>query len=357
MIDFIKNRLVNANEYGLILFKPDGIENNLTDEILSVFSRYGLEPIKIRIFQLTPRDVLETFANVHQEYIDYMCRRSVMAVLLWGENAFYKIRLLKPQIRQYYGGGEIENFIHSPESGNEYDIQVRVFFPEINIEEVPMYADMYSKINFPVKKSDFFEKMNAVQSSSKTRASAFIFQNSVYQRLQDNLLEYIDKNNTSHITLGMEYCSRMDSYPMKILAYYKVDNSIPNIENHIKLNYSNLEDLIGMIRESKGIPFLAPTFHLFNKNCDYYIKLKELGIVGGVVYHPRYTVEETDFLTNQTIGRGITMSGGSAGIANYGRFGISYELFHSIYKMLYLEDPLDTAWLKNKEIARLLYRR
>ncbi|MED0823861.1 MULTISPECIES: nucleoside-diphosphate kinase [Bacillus cereus group] len=341
---------INTHEYALLVLKPDGVQRELLERILLILENHGLKEVKRNSLQLTPLDVKNIFIHSHQEFLNYMSRGPITAVLLYGHNAFHKLRVLKPLIREYLGGEDVENILHSSEAGNEYDLQVKACFPEMFVNNFNLFGDMYVKEQLPENKIEFVQKVNHIFSNCHSNALALVLPNDNFLMLQDYLLEYSEENKgeSPFLCLGAEYYTNLRGYDFKLLGYYPLENRLKGIKNHQNVFYEDVDKLIDMIVESNGVPFLSPTNHLFDYNEEYFIELKEKGLEGGVVYHPRYSLKETDFLREQIKGRGLTMSGGSGGVSSVGRFGVSLEIFSEVHEKLIPNHDLNLEWVDSK---------
>lgn len=339
----------DAYEYTLLLVKPDGIEKNLTKFILNYLKTYGLKEVCRNSIVLTKSQVSEFFVHKHNDrkFKEYMTRGPSTAILLKGENAFQKLRILKNHIRKMHNASIIENILHSSEAGNEYDSQFRIFFPNLDISRFTLFADLYAKITFPTDYEEFCKKLEYIQENSSVKAIAYIVNNDVFSRVCDHFNKYYnaDKFKIPSI-LGLEYYTKINDHKFKLLGYYKIDGNIKMVGNHSKYSYDDIHELIKIILESRGVPFFCKTNDMFNFDVERFIELKKMGICGGVAYDPSYTIYETEFLRDNILGNGMLIAGGSGGLTQVGRFGVSYEIFNEIYKLIYGEDCLDIKFLE-----------
>jgi len=141
---------IDQMEYTFVIIKPDGVEKQIESKLLSILSEFGMKPVLCNQIKLSKSDVKNTFIHSHEAFLNYMSRSHLTAILVSGENAFQRLRLLKPQIRKFFGDmDDMENFIHTPEAGNEYDLQFRTFFTELSSVKHSLYADMYVKAHLP----------------------------------------------------------------------------------------------------------------------------------------------------------------------------------------------------------------
>ncbi|PKG46512.1 MULTISPECIES: nucleoside-diphosphate kinase [unclassified Planococcus (in: firmicutes)] len=322
------------DEYTLVLIKPDGVEKEAINYVIKSIEELDLKIIQKRYLQLTPKVVREIFIHSIDRFTKYMSRSKVFAILVYGNNAFHKLRVIKPIIRKKMNSVEVENILHSPESGNEYDMQMRNFFPELNIGDYNNFADMFCKENLSTDYNEFEIKLKKICQSTSAKVLSFIIPSDIYNEIQKNFLKFINSNNKlkkPFFLLGMEYEVFQKEYNYKILGYFLLETIVEDIDEHNEDFYIDPKDVINLINKNGGTSFLSATTHLFNYQSNYFDELWDSGLKGAIVYHPRYTLKETDFLREETKGKGKCMSGGSGGISTPGRYGISYEIFHELF--------------------------
>ncbi|MBT2282953.1 hypothetical protein J7E78_05295 [Paenibacillus polymyxa] len=339
----INKPLTNSDEHAILLLKPDGFEKEMLPEIMGIISKYGLKEIERRSFNLSYHEARDIFIHTHKLFTDYITRSHVVAILLYGKNAVHKVRLLKTKIRKYFHCEDVENLIHSPDSGMEYLIQSRTFFPHITADKFPQFSDFYAKVTFPCETHLFSQKMLNLQ--KKSAAAAFVLPNERFDKIQDQFHNFINRNDSKiHITTAMEYYTVYKEYKFKVVSYYPLGQEISNLSDHCNSFYPDLIELIALIKDSGGFPFVAPVKHLFGYKSEYYEALRGAGVVGAIIYHPSYSLEETTFLLEEVLGKGGLVSGGSGGILSYGQVGVSFELFHGLYQNIY-KKSITTDWI------------
>lgn len=134
-------------ERTLVLVKPDAMERNLADEIISTYEKKGLHILAKKIIKPS-----EEIAKIHysehkdkpffQNLINYITRGEVCALVVKGNNAVTTVRKIngatnpleaeKDTIRGKYGVSISENAVHSSDSGQGADREIGIWFPEIN---------------------------------------------------------------------------------------------------------------------------------------------------------------------------------------------------------------------------------
>ncbi|MFD1266941.1 nucleoside-diphosphate kinase [Paenibacillus motobuensis] len=328
----------DITEYTLLLVKPDGNEKELINIILSYLKEHGgLTEVHRNTFKLSLSQVSDTFIHIYNDrkYRSYMTRGPLTAVLLQGENAVEKLRILKKNIRKMYAIDVMENIIHSSEVGNEFDLQFRMFFPDLDINKYNLYADLYAKNVFPLNFDGFSAKMEHLQNGTTVKALAHIFSNDVFMNYLDNIIIFDQKKGFSKFTLiGLEYNTKVQDQNIKILGYYKICSLLELSKDHYRFFYNDINDLIHLIHGSGGIAFLSHSTNINNLQEESFEILAESGIKGGIVYHPQYTLEQTEFLRENIFKNNLITTGGSGGITQTGRYSVSYEIFNQLLKLL-----------------------
>ena len=334
------------------MLKPDGYEKNLLQPILHELEKLGMTVIDTNTLHLSPTCIKDLFIHQHDLFLDYITRNNVTAVLLKGENIFHKLRLSKPVLRKHFGGGEVENILHSSEAGNEYDIQVQAFFPERDIQEICLYADLYAKPYLPTDPTEFRQKFKQIRQSANTKAVAFVLPAAKFDVLHGLIYNEVMSSYATdlHTTVAMEYYTRFEDFDCKLVGYYPLGTEISNLQDHQERLYTDIRDVISLIKSSNGSVYLAPITHMFAYDNEAFGRLQDLGLEGGIVYHPRYTLKETDYLREMIRGRGMSMIGGSGGIAPFGRFGMSYEIFSVFLHIVYTGIEEEAEWIDTSKV-------
>lgn len=138
-------------EKSLVLIKPDAVERNLIGKILEVYEGAGL---KIKAMEM--KQINKEFAEKHYEehrdkqffnsLIKYITRSPLVALILEGEDAINKIRSLNgatnPEkaefgtIRRRFALSGTENSVHSSDSIESAEKEIKLWFPKIFCEEI-----------------------------------------------------------------------------------------------------------------------------------------------------------------------------------------------------------------------------
>ena len=138
-------------EKSLVLIKPDAVERNLIGKILEVYEGAGL---KIKAMEM--KQINKEFAEKHYEehrdkqffnsLIKYITRSPLVALILEGEDAINKIRSLNgatnPEkaefgtIRRRFALSGTENSVHSSDSIESAEKEIKLWFPKIFYEEI-----------------------------------------------------------------------------------------------------------------------------------------------------------------------------------------------------------------------------
>ena len=201
-------------EYALILIKPDGTEKKLMDKIISVIKDKGFHIVGTNTIQLSKTNVNEFFAAKYNSslYKRYMTRNAVTAILVKDNHAYSSVMALKKEIRSEYGvqnTNTMENIIHSPEAGNEFEYQLKFFFPELDIDRIGLYADMYVRVPLSRDLSLMHKKLDYIHQST-CRREIFVVDNETYPFIIDSLSEYYSASNVvENYIIGVQYNLRM----------------------------------------------------------------------------------------------------------------------------------------------------
>lgn len=134
-------------ERTLLLLKPDGVEQDLEQLIVSEVCRLGLHVVSRRRMQLDRAVVAEHYAHHADKpffpwLCTYMTRGQVIALIVEGDGAVAKIRDLvgatdpakaaPHTLRARFGrrrqDGCVENVVHASERPDEAEVEIRRFF-------------------------------------------------------------------------------------------------------------------------------------------------------------------------------------------------------------------------------------
>ncbi|MDK0863604.1 nucleoside-diphosphate kinase [Clostridium perfringens] len=138
-------------EKSLVLIKPDAVERNLIGKILEVYEGAGLKIKAMEMKQIT-KDFAEKHYEEHRDkqffnsLIKYITRSPLVALILEGEDAIKKIRALNgvtnPEkaefgtIRRRFALSGTENSVHSSDSIESAEKEIKLWFPKIFYEEI-----------------------------------------------------------------------------------------------------------------------------------------------------------------------------------------------------------------------------
>jgi len=133
-------------ERTLVLIKPDAVERGLVGEIISIYEKKG---IKIAGMKLIRAD-RETAENHYEEHkgrsyfeslINFITRSPIAALVLVGDNVIEQVRRINGatdpakqdmgSIRGKYALSYSENTVHSSDSLEHAEREIKIWFPEI----------------------------------------------------------------------------------------------------------------------------------------------------------------------------------------------------------------------------------
>ncbi len=139
------------SEYTLVFLKPVAIRRGLIGEIISRFEKKGLEIKALKMMTIS-RELAEEFYSVHRgkhffdELVSSLENRKIVAMILYGRSAVKVVRKLigstdpveaEPgTIRGDYGLDITENLVHASDSRESFEREVKILFPELDIENL-----------------------------------------------------------------------------------------------------------------------------------------------------------------------------------------------------------------------------
>ncbi|MFB6263832.1 MAG: nucleoside-diphosphate kinase [Bradymonadaceae bacterium] len=135
-------------EQTLSIIKPDALEKDIIGEIIDRFEDAGLTPVAMRMTRLSEREA-ESFYAVHEgkpffdELIEFMTRGPVIVMVLEGENAIERNRMImgatdpeeaeEGTIRSDFATDVGENTVHGSDSPANAEKEIQFFFSDTEI--------------------------------------------------------------------------------------------------------------------------------------------------------------------------------------------------------------------------------
>ena len=131
------------NEQTLSIIKPDAVERNLEDKIISLFENNRLKILKNKKVKITKVEA-EEFYKVHQtkpfysDLCNYLSSGPIVVMVLQGEDAIAKNRQImgstdplkaeEGTLRKMYGISIDKNSVHGSDSKKNAKIEIDFFF-------------------------------------------------------------------------------------------------------------------------------------------------------------------------------------------------------------------------------------
>jgi nucleoside-diphosphate kinase len=131
----------------LILVKPDGVQRQLTGEVLGRFERKGLKIAALKLVPLETAVVEEHYAHLNDkpffgELVSFMTQSPVVAAILEGPSAVEvgrqvigatnPVEAASGSIRGDLAIEAGENVVHGSDSDENAEIEIKRFFPELS---------------------------------------------------------------------------------------------------------------------------------------------------------------------------------------------------------------------------------
>lgn len=329
--------MINHEEYVLLIIKPDGVKKNCTDDAVQFFKDKGLAEVFRKRRQLTKQFIKTSFSAkcMKEKLEEYLSSGPSDAVLLKGSNAYECVRLGKVEYRKKNNvDGDIENRIHSPEAGNEYERQFSFFFAHNNKSKYCMYADIYSKPSYCDEELSFVNELLKFDAKTNSRI-VYVFQKDEFGNYRHFFKKYIGRSKRLNWMFGIEYLCEKDGKQISLVGYYKA----ADIEKAIVWDIdgeNQIADLVWRIKENGGIVYLGFSRELLDVSDEIIQEFKEIGISGIILYHPSYTVEETATIRENFLPKDFLIGGGSGGITECGSYSVSYGMLQALHDLVYM---------------------
>lgn len=329
--------MINHEEYVFLIIKPDGVHKNCIDDVLMFFEKQGLVEVSRKRKKLTKQFIIDNFSAKCEKNIlvEYLSSGESEAVLLKGYDAYECVRIGKVEYRKKNNvDGELENLVHSPEAGNEYERQLGYFFTEIDNMKYCMYADLYAKPFYSDNENDFITALLSYDSKTNSNL-VYVFPEEEFVMLRSFYKKYINQSEKSDWLFGIEYLCEINSKLVTLIGYYKTED-IEKINISDVNEVRQIQNVISEIKENGGIIYAGYSRTFLELNDDQIMELKTLGVDGIIIYHPAYTIEETAFIREKYLPYNFIIGGGSGGIAETGRYSVSYGMLQSLHDLVYI---------------------
>jgi len=324
------------SEYALLIIKPDGVKKCLTNEIVNFLSDRGFKEIIRRNKIISRSFAYNNFTTRYElrPYLEYLSSGESTAIILYGNNAFDRLRILKSDIRIMYGvNGKVENLIHSPEPGNEYQRQFEFFFPDLKRELYSLYVDMYAKLEYFAEYQKFRDILMFWDNQTVSH-NIFIFSSDEFCIYKNFYIRYLREMHIDNWIFGVDFLIQNGMHEFRMIGYFRTDKIEDICIGHQVIFYS-LDDAIEMIKANKGIPYVGYAENIRDIVDEDMVLAKDKRIVGVLGYHPNYSIAKTEYIRKQFMRYGKIVSGGSGGVRGPGGCSVSYALFKALFNELY----------------------
>lgn len=133
-------------ERTLVIIKPDAMERKLMGEIISIYEKRGFHIAAIKILKPSV-ETARTHYFEHKDkpffdkLVNYITRGEVCILIIEGDNAIPMIRKINGatdpaesetgSIRGRYALSKTENTVHSSDSKESAEREIKIWFPEL----------------------------------------------------------------------------------------------------------------------------------------------------------------------------------------------------------------------------------
>lgn len=130
-------------EKTFVIIKPDAVERNLVGKILNVYERNNFKIVSMKMMNTDLKTAKKHYAEhegkpFFENLISYITRSPLVALVLEGEDAVKRVRELngatdpkdsdKNTIRSHYGISLSENTVHSSDSKESAEREIKIWF-------------------------------------------------------------------------------------------------------------------------------------------------------------------------------------------------------------------------------------
>ncbi len=133
-------------ERTLVIIKPDAMERKLMGEIISVYERKGLHISSIKVIKPSVKIAQEHYLEhkdkpFFKKLVSYITSGEVCVLIIEGTNAIAMVRKINGAtdpmdadmgtIRGRYAISKTENTVHSSDSAESAEREIKIWFPEL----------------------------------------------------------------------------------------------------------------------------------------------------------------------------------------------------------------------------------
>ncbi|MCF6320302.1 MAG: hypothetical protein L3J32_00825, partial [Rhizobiaceae bacterium] len=129
-------------ENNILLVKPDlKDQERLVDAISNDLFKNEFEVVATCTKHLSVAEFKNNFICKNKEHEEYMTSGPVVSILYKGHSAVGFGRNYKFEFRKQHKIDEIRNVLHTTEPGNEFVLQFKLFFSDLNIADHHQFSD------------------------------------------------------------------------------------------------------------------------------------------------------------------------------------------------------------------------
>jgi len=297
-----------AAERAVFLIKPDGMYAEFREEVDATLDRAELKVMRETRTQLRPEEIALVSTVDTPEYIAYMCEAPVAAMIVEGRDAIMKGRLLKGDLRKKYGRDGYRNLLHTSEPGNEYELQTRLFFGDVDDDHRLLFADQCASLdeNCLPAFGDRIEQLRnggAAAIGLVSRRDATAVKRDVSDAVDDCPLDLL---------LGEEDELSAEGQRLSIIRYRWAYSALDGVWHP-----GDRIVLVDVVDGDNSTPTMLAA-------------AKAIEAHGVLCYSPRFSLVESERRRVLALKNGFFCVGGSQGGAPWGRFGVSREVYSSL---------------------------
>ncbi len=309
-------------EYGIIVIKPDGLQERIDYLVEKEICAVELKVVLSYVHKFTYDQVQTIFTTTafgKEEYYTYLAAGNMKVILVQGDYAIAKLRSIKYSIRkQFCCEKNMKNLLHTSDTGNEYKLQFQQLFPMLKYDEYPLFANMHVP---------FDEHMEQKVLEEKVYISGIIID-------QNNIKNAYEKLRC--LSSGMigirgrfEYANRI----LSAICYLDVqDNWYAKVQN-MKFSKITIKDFSKNVKEVNGICIIDYQPFLFY-NHDIISGLKTVGVDGFKVFDSRYSIEQIEKIRYFVQYRYKMLFTGGSSFVDKSLLTIDQETFENLSKRI-----------------------
>lgn len=319
---------MDSHEYAIALLKPEGLTPETEADLLTRLDAKSLRILESRVTTLSAETVEAHFVSDFDIalYARYLASGPMKAFLVEGDRARIETLRVKRELRAARGlsSADLENLLHSVDSGSEYFHQFPVFFPEKDIRRFSSPADF--GVHLDALGRDPAATVRDLLGRSNLSLLGILA--SPGDRRLESKLRALAALHGFDLLVGLRFgvrlqTERLQTEEVPLIAFYRGNRAVSALAS--TPTNRDLEGLRQWCRDEGGS--LCLDYLPYERISNGLLQgLRTAGVRSVFVFDPRRTLSEAEDLDDRVPDHDMTCIGGTHGRLDPGMISIGvYE--------------------------------